>query len=135
MTLYQLILAALLVWTKQPAEALEPWAGAMSVVCTSERECLLLAAQAFVEGGFTTPVLSGDCERAEWRAAQHGWWRHACDGGLAHGPWQLHDPRAAHASPELQASVALETLRRSPRAWTTWREARAQVAWWLSRPR
>jgi hypothetical protein len=128
----ELLLAALIAWTHLPAATLDPWAGAMADVCTGERECLTLAAQAFVEGGFSAPVLSGECNDAAWRAQQRGWWRHACDGGLAHGPWQLHDARAAHASPELQASVALETMRRHPRAWTTWRQARAQAEWWMS---
>lgn len=132
--MYALILAALLAWSHGtvPRATLEPWAGAMASVCTSERECLLLAAQAWVESRFAAPVLSGDCNRHEWRAQQRGWWRKACDGGLAVGAWQAHGIPVG-SSPEFQASYALTLMRRCPTCWTTWRVARAQAGWWLGR--
>lgn len=125
-----LILAALISWTHLPAATLEPWAGAMAAVCTSERECIELAALAFVESRFAAPVLSGDCNRPEWRAQQHGWWRRACDGGLAVGPWQVHGIPVG-SSPEFQASYALTLWRAHPGLWTTAGAARTQAAWWL----
>ena len=130
--MYALLLAALLAWTHQPAEAVAPWAYAMAQVCTSERECLDLAAQAFVESRFAPWVLDGRCNDAAWRSSRRGWERGACDGGLAVGPWQVHAPALLGASPELQASYALTLMRRAPRLWTTWRAARSHAAWWLA---
>lgn len=130
-----IILAALVHWTsgRIPAETLEPWASAMVDACTSERECIQLAALAFEETGFSAPAIDGRCNDPAWRAAQRGWWRGSCDGGLAWGPWQLHDAAAIGASPNEQALIAVAFLRQSPRAWTTWDRARALADRWLAR--
>lgn len=126
------ILVALIAWTHQSAETLKPWASAMADVCTSRQECVALASQAFVETRFAPEALDGRCNDRAWRAQQTSWWHGACDGGVAQGAWQIHDDRLRGASPEMQASVALEIMRRTPRAWTTWRAARSQAAWWLA---
>lgn len=125
------LLAALIAWTGQSPEALRPWAEAMAAVCTSRVECIELAAQAQVETRFMPWVLDGSCNNPAWRISRRGWERNACDGGLAYGPWQMHEERLRGATPELQASVALETMRRAPGLWTTRKAARSHAAWWL----
>jgi hypothetical protein len=106
------------------------WANAIDAVTPSPRERLLLASQAFVEGGFASWVLDGSCNDAAWRARQHGWLVKACDKGHAYGPWQIHDSALAGAQPAQHALEALRFLRVRPQAWTTWRQARAHAAWW-----
>lgn len=123
------ILAALVAWTHQSPETLKPWASAMADVCISHEECTRLAAQAFVETRFVSWAVDQSCNDAEWRR-KHGRDR-SCDGGLAVGPWQVQSTRFLGASPEFQASVALEMMRHHPRLWTTWKAADAQTAWWL----
>lgn len=127
-----LVLAALLAWTRGavPPQALEPWADAMGAVCSSEAECIDLAAQAFVESRFVPWVLDGSCNDPAWRASRRGWERRACDGGLAVGPWQIHGLQVG-AAPREQARIALHLMRSAPELWTTWRAARSHAAWWL----
>ena len=133
------IQATLMAWTagsREPAEIraarLRPWADAMADVCTDRQDCVLLAAQAFVETRFVSWAVDQSCNDASWRASRRGWERTACDGGVARGPWQVHDERFAGASPAFQASVVHERMHANPQAWTTWRSARSHAAWWLS---
>jgi hypothetical protein len=125
--------SALIAWTHQSPEAMRPWAQAIVSVCTNIDECDLLASQAFVESRFVPWVLDGSCNDPSWRASRRGWERKACDGGLAKGPWQVHDDRFLGATPEFQASEVLEMMRHNPTAWTTWRAARSHAAWWKSK--
>lgn len=120
-------------WTGDHTGRLRPWAEAMADVCTSRAECMHLAAQGFVETRYAAWVLDQRCNDPAWRFAQRGWVRLSCDSGLSYGPWQLHDDRFRGASPALQASYALETLRHRPQAWTTWRAARSHAAWALAK--
>jgi hypothetical protein len=135
MTLAAYILWALTTWTSSrhiPAEQLQPWADAMAAVCQHTDECITLAALSFEETGYTPWAVDQSCNDEQWRNRQRGWIRAACDGGAAFGPWQLHDSRAQNASPDIQASVALEFLRsRGIKQWTTWSRAQKLTAWWL----
>lgn len=137
--------AALVAWTSPSASEkenedarlhrallLRPWADAIADVCTSREDCILTAAQAFVETRFLDWVVDQRCNDPTWRIAQRGWVRKACDSGLAYGPWQVHDERFRGASPEFQASVAHSLIHSHPEAWTTRRAARSHAAWWLS---
>ena len=134
---------ALMAWTapkmpEKPEELdarlqrLRPWAEAMADVCTDRADCTLLAAQAFVETRFVVWAVDQRCNDPMWLANRRGWERRACDGGLAFGPWQVHDERFRGASPAFQASVVHERMHANPQAWTTWRSARSHAAWWLS---
>jgi len=123
----------LVAWTHQPAELLRPWALATAGVCESKDECDMLMALGQVETRWQPWVLDGSCNDPVWRRAHRK--DKACDGGYATGPWQLHDPMVRGAGPDAQAASAVTLLRRRPEAWTTWRAAQAQVAWWrLHRP-
>jgi hypothetical protein len=110
--------------------ALRPWADAMANVCTDRSDCILLAAQAFVETRFVSWAVDQSCNDASWRATRRGWERASCDGGVAWGPWQVHDERFRGASPAFQASVVHALMHSRPQAWTTWRLARSHAAWW-----
>lgn len=124
------LLAVLLAWTRQPAEELRPWADAMADVCDSPRECLRLAALAVEETAFQPWAIDGRCNDHEWRQAHQ--MHRACDSGRAFGPWQVWDARFAGATPEFQASVALEMMRAHPQQWTTRRRAWRDAEAWLS---
>jgi hypothetical protein len=132
MPMLQYLLVALVAWTHQTPEAMQPWAAAMADVCTTKEECTLLAAQAFVETRFVDWVVDGSCNDPTWRKSRRGWERAACDGGHAYGAWQIHDSRLLGASAGFQASVALGMMRAHPELWTTRAAARSQAAWWLA---
>lgn len=123
---------ALVAWTHRSLEALHPWAVAIADVCTGREECIRFAAQAFVEDQLLPWVLDQRCNDAAWRRSQPGWIHKSCDGGLAFGPWQVHDERFRGASPGYQAAVALQLMRDHPYFWTTWRAARSHAAWWIA---
>lgn len=130
---FPLLLAALTSWGV-PAPTADTYARAMAAVCASERECVRLASYAFVESAHFAPwVLDESCNSKEWRDGRRGWERRACDGGLAYGPWQVHDEAMRGASPEFQASYALVLLRRDRTLWSTWRAAESHAAWWMGR--
>jgi hypothetical protein len=120
-------------WTRRPAEDMREWAQAIVDAGGSGDERLLLASQAFVESRFMPWVVDQSCNDADWRSRQPGWIRKSCDGGLAFGPWQIHDPSLYGATPLAQARAAVKILRENPRAWTTWKAARSQAAWWRAR--
>jgi hypothetical protein len=127
----------LVAWTGQPAELLHPWALAIAGVCADRDECDMLASLGQVETRWLPWVLDGSCNSEAWRRAHRK--DKVCDGGFAVGPWQLHETRGGAilrgAGPEAQAYEAVRRLRRRPEAWTTWRAAQAQAAWWrLHRP-
>jgi hypothetical protein len=125
--------SALVAWTHEDPAVLEPWAHAIADVCASRRECILFAAQAHVESRFLPWVLDQRCNDPAWREAQRGWVRKSCDAGRAFGPWQVQDDRFRGASPEFQASVALEMMRAHPELWTTSKAAQSHADWWLSK--
>jgi hypothetical protein len=127
------ITSTLSAWTRRPVEEMRPWGDAMAAVCASDDECLLLASQAFVESRFMPWVVDESCNDDAWRERQPGWIRKSCDGGLAYGPWQIHDPSLYGATPLVQVRAAVKILRENPRAWTTWKAARSQAAWWRAR--
>jgi hypothetical protein len=142
-TLTTLIFVALTAWTVPQAKAakdldhqvvdLQPWAEAMSDVCQNPRECLTLAATAYEETGMVRWAVDQKCNDGAWRRS-HGMDK-TCDGGKAIGAWQIWDDKGAPsllgASPEIQASVALEKMRRRPQQWTTWAKASARAEAWL----
>jgi len=118
------VTSALEQWTagRQTAD-LQPWISAITDVCQSRLECLQLAAIPFEETGFVPWAVDQSCNDRQWRA-EHQMQR-VCDGGWAIGPFQIHDQMLLGASPEKQATEALEIMRRHPQAWTTWKRARA----------
>ena len=119
-------------WTAKRTEVadLQPWISAMTDVCSSRQECVELAAIPFMETGFIQWAVDQSCNDAEWRRA-HGKDK-VCDVGWAIGPFQIHDQMLRGASPEKQATEALEILRRRPQAWTTWTKAHQLAMRWLS---
>lgn len=137
MALY--IFAALLFWNPltgargaTPDSTLRDWADTIAIVCVDTKECLRLAAIASEETRFAPHVLNGDCNRQGWRALHKS---KACDGGLAFGPWQIHEHAwssvssedVASAEPLAHAWAAVKLLHKNPLAWSVWDVARGKA--------
>jgi hypothetical protein len=115
-------------WTGDPQIV---WAQAMGGVCVSKLECLRLAALAYEETRFAAWAVDQSCNDSEWRKTHKK--DKVCDSGKAFGPWQVQDERFRGASPEFQASVSLEMMRRYPESWTTKRKAWQRADAWVNR--
>jgi hypothetical protein len=118
------VLAALEYWNPRALrETLRPWAHAIVEAAPKRQDAIWLASQASVESKFIDVVLSFRCNDGDYRM---------CDHGHAVGPWQMQDKKMLHAAPLVQAKRAIEWMRRSPQAWTTWKAARSQADAWLA---
>jgi hypothetical protein len=142
-----LILAALLFWNPAQGargttsyETLQAWSNAIAAACEGPRQCLMLGALASEETHFAPWVLDGSCQSAEWRQKHKVYT--VCDSGEGYGPWQIHRQAWAAAEKELSlpddliipsdhAWVAAKILRTRPLAWSTYKQAKADVDKWL----